>query len=423
MKKVKSLARSSAHFVNTMFNRVIMHFDGDAFFASVEQAKDYRLRGKPIVIGKDRFIATAFSYEAKARGIKRGMRIKEVKELCPEVILVSSDYLSYRIFARRMYAIVRRFTSEVEEYSIDECFADITDLDKFYKMSYEELGQKIKAELEMKLGITFGVGLAPNKVLAKVASKHLKPGGLTVIHPKEIQNFVDNLPIEKVWGIGPSMSTFLRQRKIYTAGDFARLPAEWLTVNRIGRGYREIWEELNGGEAKGLCTDPDIAQSIVRSGTFTPPSREMSKLLSELSAHIEDACERARSDNLFARAGTFYIKSQDFRYYSHEFTLPVPTNSPYEILKIVKENFSKIYNPRIQYRATGISLRGLITTDSLTYDLFGTYNNVKSVEKVFGTVDRLNKKFGGGTVVLASSLASSSKPSIRFSLPLLGTTK
>jgi len=108
------------------YPQAILHIDGDAFFASCEQANNRKLRGKPVVTGKERGIAASLSYEAKARGVTRGMRISDIKRVCPEVVLLPSDYETYSLLSKRFFAIVRRFTPEVEEYSIDECFADLT---------------------------------------------------------------------------------------------------------------------------------------------------------------------------------------------------------------------------------------------------------------------------------------------------------
>ena len=178
-----------------MFERVILHFDGDSFFASVEQVMDYRLRGRPLVTGGERGAITSASIEAKRLGINRGVSLRDAKKLCPELVIVSSDYVSYAIFAERMYAIVREFTPLIEEYSIDECFADITGLDRVFKMSYADIAIAIKKKLETSLGLTFGVGLGPNKVLAKVASKHRKPAGFTIIRQNTLESFLKNLPI------------------------------------------------------------------------------------------------------------------------------------------------------------------------------------------------------------------------------------
>src|SRR3712207_5163375 len=210
------------------FPRAIVHIDGDAFFASCEQAKNPKLQGKPVVTGKERGIAASMSYEAKARGVTRGMPIRQVRQVCPDAIILPSDYETYSLLSVRMFAIVRRYTPEVEEYSIDECFADLTGLRRPLRMSYEEMATCIKRDLDRELGFTFSVGLAPNKVLAKIASKWQKPSGLTIIPGREIHRYLAKLPIEKVWGIGEQTSAYLAKHGIRTALALARKPEAWI---------------------------------------------------------------------------------------------------------------------------------------------------------------------------------------------------
>src|SRR5215471_3252688 len=153
------------------FPRAILHIDGDAFFASCEQSRAPELRGKPVVTGKERGIAASMSYEAKAKGVTRGMRLYEVKKLCPDAVILPSDYETYSLLSQRMFAIVRRYTPDVEEYSIDECFADLTGLRRPLRMSYQDMALRIKKDLDTELGFTFSVGLAPNKVVAKIGGR------------------------------------------------------------------------------------------------------------------------------------------------------------------------------------------------------------------------------------------------------------
>src|SRR3990172_10186719 len=136
------------------FSRAILHIDGDAFFASCEQARDPALRGKPVITGKERGIVASMSYEAKARGVTRAMRLFEVKQLCPEAVILPSDYETYSLLSTRLFAIVRRYTPDVEEYGIDECFADLTGLRRLLRMSYIDMAEKIKHELDTDLGFT-----------------------------------------------------------------------------------------------------------------------------------------------------------------------------------------------------------------------------------------------------------------------------
>src|SRR3989338_8905070 len=149
------------------FPRAIVHIDVDAFFASCEQAVHPEYRGKPVVTGKERGIVAATSYEAKAKGVSRGVPLWEVKKLCPDAIILPSDYETYSLFSKRMFAIMRRFTSQVEEYSIDEGFADITGLQRPFHCSYSAIALKMKSAIESELGITVSVGLSLSKVLCK----------------------------------------------------------------------------------------------------------------------------------------------------------------------------------------------------------------------------------------------------------------
>src|ERR671925_2290697 len=142
------------------FPRAIVHIDGDAFFASCEQSRRPKLQGRPVVTGKERGIAASMSYEAKARGVTRGMRIAEIRKICPDVVILPSDYETYSLLSKRFFAIVRRYTPEVEEYSIDECFCDLTGLRRPLRLSYPQIAARIKQDLDTALGFTFSAGLA-----------------------------------------------------------------------------------------------------------------------------------------------------------------------------------------------------------------------------------------------------------------------
>ncbi len=383
--------------------RAILHFDGDSFFASVEQAMNHRLRGLPIVTGAERGAATALSIEAKRLGLYRGMSMKEIKERCPGVIVVKSDYTSYSVYARRMYAIVRRYTPLVEEYSIDECFADITGLERMYGMRYPEIAQMIKGELEARLGITFGVGLGPSKVVAKIGSKWRKPGGLTYIPKEDIPTFLKQLPIGNIWGIGSAMALKLQGLGVAVALDFAQKDEGWLRDHAIAKPYREIWFELNGGFAKVLSLVGSSPGSIIKTRTFAPPSAEKAFVWSQLSKNVERACERARAHGVRSSEVGVMLKSQEFLYRNVEVSLGVPTADPAIILRAVEPHFQKMFVP-ILYRATGISLRRLVGEQAATLDLFGQTAAVNDRESMLGAVDSINHRYGKATIVLASSL-------------------
>lgn len=385
--------------------RILLHFDGDSFFASIEQAMDYRLRGKPIVTGAERGAATALSIEAKRLGLYRGMPMKEIRERCPDIVVVNSNYIAYSLYARRMYAIVRRYTPLVEEYSIDECFADITELEQSYNKSYEEIALMIKRDLEASLGITFGVGMGPSKVIAKIGSKYNKPAGFTPISRERIPEFLEKLPIGSVWGIGRAMTIKLQGLGILTALQFAQKEEAWLREHNIAKPYREIWYELRGGYTKPLVLEPDqIPGSIIKTRTFAPPSKDKAFVFSQLSKNIERACAKARGVGASAREVGVMLKSQGFLYRNREVPLALPTNDPVIILSALRGVFEEMFVPNILYRATGVSLRGLVSESAQPQDLFGASAQASDGAAVLSAVDKLNRRYGSQTVHLASSL-------------------
>jgi DNA polymerase-4/DNA polymerase V len=173
--------------------RAVLHLDADAFFASCEQAIHPELKGKPVITGKERGIVAAASYEAKARGVTRGVRLSDVKKICPDAVILPSDYETYSLFSLRMFAIIRRFTPDVEEYSIDEAFADLTGLRRNFHGPYSMIARKMQETVEKELGITVSIGVSLSKVLAKVGSKHKKPRGITMMPGREIHHYLGKL--------------------------------------------------------------------------------------------------------------------------------------------------------------------------------------------------------------------------------------
>jgi DNA polymerase-4 len=384
------------------FPRAILHIDGDAFFASCEVAKNPHLRGKPVITGKERGIVSAASYEAKARGVKRGMRLFEVLKVCPDAIILPSDYESYSLFSERMYTIVRRYTPDIEEYSIDECFADLTGMRRALHMSYPQIAEHIQRDLVTELGMTFSIGVSATKVLAKIGSKWNKPHGLTVIPLRDAEKYLAKVPAEGVWGIGPNTAAYLKKYGIRTALDFARKDETWVS-NMLSKPYVEIWHELNGEVRNELDTQGrKTYQSISKTKTFTPPSTDPAFIYSQLSKNVENACIKARRWKLAAPEVFFFLKTQDFKYHGYEIKLPHPTSVPQDILKEISKYFPQIFKKGIQYRATGIVLLKL-TDNAAQLDLFGSVMKSEGIKRVFESIDAISEKYGKHAVFLGSS--------------------
>ena len=385
------------------FPRAILHVDGDGFFVSCELARRPDLHGRAAVTGEERGIATSMNPGAKALGITRGMRTRDIRAYYPQVVILPSDYRMYRQYARRMYEIVRKFTGEVEEYSIDECFADLTNVRRQPGQTYEALARVIQTELHQSLGITFSVGLSVNKVMAKVASKWHKPAGVTIIRKSTIREFLRELPIGKVWGIGSSTTIFLRKQGIDTALDLAKKDRLWVREH-CDKPLAEIYEELQGNFVKELGTEAQMPKSIQDTATFYPPTSDEMQLWSELSCHVEDACARLRGQGLLAAHATFFIKTQSFSYIRGEAKLPDLSAEPDRILAAIRPRFETLFLPNIAYRATGISLSGICTAESATPSLFAPPTRLTATRIIHETVDRLSQRFGRNSVFLGSSL-------------------
>jgi DNA polymerase IV len=389
-------------FAKHSFKKAILHVDGDAFFASCEVAQDPSLRGKPVVVGRDRGIATAVSYEAKARGVQRGMTMWQVREVCPDVIIKFSSYDLYGMYAEKMYNIVKRYTPQVEEYSIDECFADLTGLRNHFHMSYEQIARNIKNDLESSLGMTFSVGVGPTKVIAKIASKWKKPNGFTVIKAKDIENFLKEIPIGAIWGIGPNTSAYLQKFGIKTALQFAERSETWITET-IAKPYQQIWHELRGNPIYQVHTGGQHEyKSIMKTRTFIP-SRDKEFIFSQISKNIERVSHKLRDHALFTKEISGYLKTQEFNYKGFELKLPHAVATPELILKHVRPHFEKVFMPGTLYRATGIIARSLCREELIQQDLFGAVQENKSITALYHSMDRLANKYKDTNLIFLGS--------------------
>jgi len=385
------------------FPRAILHVDGDSFFAACEIARNPRLKGKPVITGKERGIVSACTYDVKARGVTRGMRLDEARKLCPEAIILPSDYETYSLFSERMYEIVRRYTPAVEEYSIDECFADITGMRRVNKMNYRDMAHSIKRELEVELGITFSIGLSATKVLAKVGSKWKKPDGFTVMPLNEVPKFLAKTPVGFVWGIGPNTAAYLNKFGVRTALDFMRKDEPWVRA-KTSKPIVELWHELNGTSVLELTTEKKTTyQSIEKTKTFTPPSRDERFIFSQLSKNVENACIKARRWNLASPEVSFFLKTQDFKYHGFAIRLPYPSNVPQDILREIRTYFPQVFRKGTLYRTTGITLTRLQSADAAQLDLFGTVEESEGRRIIFESVDAISERYGKHSVFLGSS--------------------
>jgi len=396
---------------------VILHLDADAFFASVMQVVYPRLKGKPVVVGKERGIVTACSYEAKQLGIKRGLRISEVRRLFPKVIIIDSDYESYSLFSQKIFSILRRFTPLVEEYSVDEGFADIKGLRRPLNMSYEEIGAAIKNEIETSLGLTVSVGISLTKSLAKLASSFKKPSGLTVVDGLMIEEFLAKIPVEEIWGVGENTASYLQKLGIKTALDFASQNEDFIKKH-LTKPFFEIWQELRGEKIYEINPyQKNNFRSITRSATFYPPTNDFNILFSRVLSHLEEAFFAARRAGYLVGGIEIFLKTQDFRYRNKKIKLTPKIFYPFSIHHMIKQELESIINKREIYRATGCRLFDFEENKTEQIFLFSDQKLEAKVKKIYPFYEE--KKIDFGTVLYEKNNQREDKKIKKLAIPLI----
>jgi DNA polymerase-4/DNA polymerase V len=391
------------------YPNAILHVDADAFFASVEQALNPSLQGKPVVTGKERGIIACASYEAKAMGIKRGIPLFQARQLCPALIILPNDYETYSLYSKRMFNIMRTFTPLVEEYSIDEAFADIKGLRRIFRSSYEDIALKIKHRIHEELGITVSVGLSLSKSLAKLCSKLKKPNGFVPTPGRSIHKLLIQTPLKKVWGFGPNTVTLLEKYGLHTAYDFVTRPETWVK-KLLGKPGHGIWHELRGNEIWKVSTEEKTSYgSIIKSKTFTPASGEKSLVHAKLMRNVESAFIKARRYRLCPKFIGIVLRHSDFHHDGLEARLSRPASCFMEITPVVKSMFDTIFTPGCEYRATMVIL-GMFENDIMEqYDLFEDRLKIESFRRITAAIDTLDNMFGKHTISSGTSLFLSMK--------------
>ena len=410
--------------------RAIIHVDGDAFFTSCEEAIHPELKGKAVVTGGERGIIACASYAAKEMGIKRGVSIYDAKKICPALLVLPSDYETYSLFSRRMFQIIRQFTPQVEEYSIDEAFADITGMRRALRSSYEAIASHIKDEVCKNLGITVSVGLSITKVLAKIGSKHQKPSGLTVIPGRAIATYLQHLPIHDVWGIGHATTSYLSKMGIHTALEFARIP-EHLVKTRFTKPGIEIWHELRGDSVYPVLSEEKSSYaSISKTKTFAPPTDDPDYLFAHLVRNLESACIKARRYRLSPGRVVAYLKKQNFESSGQEVKLNRACGYPMELTGIIRCMFSGMYKPHEIYRATGVILLDLDQDRERQYSLFEDPVKPEKIRTLYEGIDSICQKYGKHALHLGGShlmeelgKGRRGEPTVREQILLPGETK
>ena len=378
---------------------IILCIDMDAFFASVEQQANPKFRGKPIaVIGSGgRTVVTTRSYEARKFGVKTGMNIYEAKKLCPHIIFVVGDNEKYTCTCKELKKIYSRFTPDLEIYSIDEAFLDITTTHHLFG-GPEAIGIAIKKTVKEQFGINCTAGIAPNILMAKLASDIAKPDGLRWIKQEEIQPLLKDLPVKELWGIGSATSERLAMLGVKTCGELGNMPASLL------RSKFGIIGETLKLMGQGICHRPlilkeEAPKSIGHSMTLSQDISGRKKIEAQILKLSEMVGSRARRYGFTGRKISLTIRYPDFETFTRQVTLPEHTNRTQEIYRQAVSVLDKI-RLKDKVRLLGVCLSGLIEEP----DQMDLFTDIKKEKAILQVMDAVNERFGDFKLTWGSCL-------------------
>ncbi len=390
-----------------MITKTILHIDMNAFFASVEQQANPNLRGKPIAVvgGGGRTVITTSSYEARAKGVKTGMAIWEGKRVCPELIIVVGDNRKYTYTSTKINEIFRSYTPEVEAFSIDESWMDVTHSLGIFG-SAVNIAYQIKARIRHSFGITCSIGIAPNKLLAKLASDMQKPDGLTIIEPDNVTRVLERMPIKELCGIGKKMERHLNMMSIYTCGDMGRCDEARLTrkFGIIGKRLKEMGQGIDRSPVIQFGEADDV-KSVGHSRTLErdiDDPVEIRRLLLQLSEMVGS---RARRYGVSGKTIHLYVRYADFfSSWGKQTTLKNYINQSDDIYKAAISILSTVELEQ-PVRLLGISLSNL-KHQAEQLPLFAEDRRKLEATRA---MDAVNQRFGDMVVTFGSLLPGKEK--------------
>jgi len=338
--------------------RVIAHLDLDAFFASVEENLDPSLRDQPVIVGGgERGVVATANYIARRYGVHSAMPLRTARRLCPHGVYLPGDHRLYREYSRRLMALLGEYSPLVEQVSLDEAYVDLTGTEQLFGPVIHT-ARAIQRRVHEELSLGISVGLATNKLVAKVASDLEKPRGFTVVRPGEEATFLESLAVERLPGVGPVMLGQLRDRGVATIGDLARVPPNLLRLS-----FGEVGEVLAHrarGDDSRVVTPREAVKSISRETTFDDDTSDTSLLESTLLRLTEDVCGRLRRQRFEARTITVKIRYSDFITHTRSRTLRRPLDVDEVFFVEVLGLFREARQRRYRIRLVGMGLTNLV---------------------------------------------------------------
>ncbi len=394
---------------STQYTKKMALIDCNSFYVSCERLFNPKIRNKPVVVlsSNDGCIISR-SNEAKALGIKMGEPYFKAKDIILKnnVHVFSSNYSLYGDLSRRVMRTLKRFNSEIEIYSIDEAFLDLSN---FPDDEVEEVGKEIRNIVLQWTGIPTSIGIAKTKTLSKVANhiaKKTKSGVISLIGIKDIDPILEKVEINDIWGVGKQLTKFFIQNGIHNAKQLKNTSNTWIKKNSNVLSSRTAME-LRGISCISLETQSSKRKSCVVSRSFAKKVEKLQELQESVTSYCLNAAEKIRSESLIAKSITIFIRTSPFQnqfaYYSNSKTidLPIATDNSIEIVKTALTGLKYIFKNGYRYQKAGIMLSGLSSSQG-SKNLFSSIKDNK-IKNLMKSIDNTNYRFGRTTLSLASA--------------------
>ncbi len=375
-----------------LFSLNIAHIDCDAFYASVEKSQNPKLINKPVIVGGGlRGVVTTCCYIARIKGVKSAMPIFKAKKLCPEAIIINPRMSLYKKISSLVFSKIKCLTPIVETLAYDEAYLDLSGTYKLYKKTPAELLVTLAKEIEKEFGITVSIGLSENKFLAKLASSLNKPRAFTIIGKSEKLDYLKNLSINNIPGIGPSLQKKFEKNSIFKISDLTKLDQKTLIKISGSLGIK-IWNMARGIDKRKI-TPFNLKKSISRETTFETNVSDYKKLKKTLWILSEEVSETLKNKSIFAKSVTIKLKNYKFKVITSTFTFLEPTFLAEELYQTANSLLKKKID-MAPFRLIGLSTNNFNNEKKELFSNLKIESKFQKIEKTEYAIDEIRQKFG-----------------------------
>jgi DNA polymerase-4 len=376
---------------------VLLHVDIDAFFASIEQRRDPRLRGRPVIVGTG--VIASCSYEARRFGLKAGMTLSEARRLCPQAVVLEGHAQVYRCFAEEVFARCRDVAPAVETY-LDEAYCDLTGTGRLHGDPLEA-ARGLKRAIHGATGLTVTCGLGPNRMLAKLAGKAVKPDGLARVTAAEAEAFLRDLPVEQVTGVGHANAKTLRSMNVRTAGELRVLPVE--TLERLFGAPGRLLHARCRGRDTTVVSEREVPLSISRETSFHRDTADRAEIEGMLEYLAGRACRTARELGIRPRTVAVRLRYADGESMERARSLPQPSDADPVVLALALGMLARLFTRRVALHQVGLALSNFVRAGAEQGALFEEREAGRRAA-LYRAFDGVRGAFGHGVLVSGRAL-------------------